>query len=88
LEAMASGVPVVASRAGAFEALVRDGETGSLVTTGDSAALTEAIRGWIDDRARLAAAGPAARAHVEAYHRIEAEADALVAIYREVLGAE
>lgn len=85
LEAMASGVAAVASHAGAFTALIRDGETGSLVPTGDGAALTEAIRGWIDDRARLAAAGRAARAHVEARHRIEAEAEALVAIYRAML---
>lgn len=85
LEAMASGVAAVASQAGAFTALIRDGETGSLVPTGDGAALTAAIRGWIDDRARLAAAGRAARAHVEANHRIEAEAEALVAIYRGML---
>lgn len=85
LEAMASGVPVVATRVGAFEALIREGVTGSLVPPGDAAALTEAIRAWIDDRPRLAAAGPVARAHVEANHRIEGEADRIVAIYREML---
>ena len=85
LEAMACGVPVVAARVGAFEALIREGETGSLVLPGDAAALTEAIRGWIDDRPRLAAAGPMARAHVLSRHRIEIEADALVAIYRGLL---
>ncbi|WP_284163790.1 glycosyltransferase family 4 protein [Frigidibacter sp. SD6-1] len=85
LEAMASGVPVVASRVGAFEALIRPGETGTLVPPGDAAALTEAIRDCIDDRVRLAAAGPVARAHVEANHRIESEAERLVAIYREML---
>ena len=86
LEAMACGMPVVAARVGAFAALIRDGETGTLVPPGDGAALTEAIRGWIDDRPRLAAAGPVARAHVLAHHRIEDEAAALVAIYREILG--
>lgn len=85
LEAMASGVPVVATRVGAFEALIREGVTGSLVSPGDAAALTEAIRAWIDDRPRLAQAGPAARAHVETNHRIEGEADRIVAIYREML---
>ncbi len=85
LEAMASGIPVVATRVGAFEALIRDGEVGSLVPPGDAAALTEAIRGWIDNRAKLAAAGPKARAHVETNHRIEGEAERLVAIYCEML---
>lgn len=85
LEAMASGVPTVATRVGAFEALIRDGVTGTLVPPENAPALTEAIRAWIDDRARLAAAGPLARAHVEAHHRIEAEAERLVAIYREML---
>lgn len=85
LEAMASGVPTVASRVGAFEALIRDGETGSLVPRDDTQALTEAIRSWIDDRERLRNAGPVARAHVLANHRIEGEAEALVNIYREML---
>ena len=85
LEAMASGVPVVASRVGAFEALVHDGETGTLIPPADAAALTQAIATWIDDRARLKAAGPVARRHVEMNHRIESEADALTTIYREML---
>lgn len=85
LEAMASGVPVIAARVGAFEALIRDGETGTLVPPGDAAALTDAMRRWIDDRPRLQAAAPVARAHVEANHRIETEAQRLVAIYREML---
>ena len=88
LEAMASGVPAVAARVGAFEALIGDGVTGSLVPPGDAPALTEAIRGWIDDRPRLAAAGPVARAHVEANHRIEGEAERLLSVYRDMLGPE
>jgi mannosyltransferase len=88
LEAMASGVPAVAARVGAFEALIDDGVTGSLVPPGDAPALTEAIRGWIDDRPRLAAAGPVARAHVEANHRIEGEAERLLSVYRDMLGPE
>jgi len=87
LEAMASGVPAVCARVGAFEALIRDGETGSLVPPGDAAALTDAIRGWIDAPALLAAAGRAARAHVEKNHRIEDEARQIVAVYREMLGS-
>lgn len=84
LEAMACGVPVVASRVGAFESLLT-AETGSLVPPDDAAALTDALAAWVDDPARLAAAGLAARAHILANHQIEAEARALVEIYRDML---
>ena len=84
LEAMACGVPVVASRVGAFESLLT-AETGSLVPPDDAAALTDALATWVDDPARLAAAGLAARAHILANHQIEAEARALVEIYRDML---
>jgi mannosyltransferase len=84
LEAMAAGVPVVATRVGAFETLLTP-ETGTLIAPGDGPALTEAIRDWIDAPARLAAGAAAARAHVLAHHRIEDEAATLVALYRELL---
>ncbi|MBU3028792.1 glycosyltransferase family 4 protein [Paracoccus marinaquae] len=85
LEAMACGVPAIGSRVGAYEALIRDGETGNLVETGDLDSLAQALARWLDDDAARAAAGLAARAHVEARHSIEAEASALVAIYRDLL---
>lgn len=85
LEAMASGVPVVAARVGAYETLIRDGETGSLVPSGDAEALTAALARWLDDPAARAGAGRAARAHVASHHGIEAEARALVAVYRRLL---
>ncbi|RJL06069.1 glycosyltransferase family 4 protein [Paracoccus siganidrum] len=85
LEAMACGVPTVAARVGAYETLIRDGETGSLVPADDLDALTGALRNWLDDDAARQAAGRAARAHVETRHAIEGEAAALVAIYRDLL---
>jgi mannosyltransferase len=86
LEAMASGVPVVATDVGAFPDLVRDGETGYLVPREDAGALRGAIARLLDDPGHRTALGQAARAHVEAHHRIEREAEALVAIYAELLG--
>jgi mannosyltransferase len=86
LEAMACGVPVVASRVGAFESLVT-AETGTLVPPDDAAALTQALEAWVDNPARLAAGGLAARAHILANHQIEGEARALVSIYRDMLAA-
>lgn len=85
LEAMASGVPVVAARVGAFETLIRDGDTGSLVPPDDADALTDALARWLDDPAGRAAAGRAARDHVTARHGIAAEAEAIVAVYRRLL---
>ncbi|MFV0301277.1 MAG: glycosyltransferase family 4 protein, partial [Paracoccus sp. (in: a-proteobacteria)] len=85
LEAMACGVPAIGSHAGAYEALIRDGETGSLVTTGDLESLTGALGHWLDDDAARAAAGRAARAHVLTNFSIETEARALVAIYNDLL---
>jgi len=84
LEAMACGVPVVAADVGAFDQLIVP-EAGSIVPPGDQAALTQALEGWLDDPARLAAGGKAARAHVLARHRIEGEAEALCAVYRQLL---
>jgi len=85
LEAMASGVPVIAARVGAYETLIRDGETGTLVPREDVDALAAALDRWLSDNAGRAAAGRAARAHVEANHAIEAEARAIVAVYRDLL---
>jgi mannosyltransferase len=85
LEAMACGVPVVATRAGAFEDLVADGETGRLVDIEDIDALTDATAVFLDDPEMRAQWSANAVRHVEENFRIEAEADAINAIYRELL---
>lgn len=85
LEAMACGVPAIGARVGAYEALIRDGVTGSLVETGDLDSLTGALARWLDDDAARIAAGHAARSHVETNHSIESEARALVALYTDLL---
>ena len=51
----------------------------------DATALTQALEAWVDDPARLAASVIAARVHILANHQIEAEARALVSIYRDML---
>ena len=83
LEAMAAGLPVVASRVGGVPEQVSEGETGLLVEPGDSGDLAAALRRLVADaplRRRLGAAGRARaeqafdldafrRAHVEVYSR-------------------
>ncbi len=86
LEAMACGVPVIASRAGAFEDIVAEGVTGRLVPAGDGPALAGALGEALADRATVARWAAAARPHVLARHRIEDEAAALNALYRELIG--
>ena len=48
-------------------------------------ALTAALARWLDDDGARAAAGRAARAHVEANHAIEGEARAITEVYRKLL---
>jgi glycosyltransferase involved in cell wall biosynthesis len=62
LEAMASGVPVIAARATGSTSLVADGETGRLVPPGDVPGFVEAIARYVADpslRQRHAVAGEA-----------------------------
>uniref|UniRef100_UPI0035B0B345 glycosyltransferase family 4 protein n=1 Tax=Paenirhodobacter enshiensis TaxID=1105367 RepID=UPI0035B0B345 len=84
IEAMACAVPVVATRVGAFEEIVTP-DTGALVDPGDIPALTAACVPFLDDPERRTAAARAARARAESSFRIEDEAAALVALYRELL---
>ena len=62
LEAIASGVPVVASRVGGLPEVVRDGEVGFLHAVGDVEAMAAAARRLFDDAALHARLGAAARA--------------------------
>lgn len=64
LEAMASGTPVVASRTGGLPEVVRHGETGFLVTPGDTDELRERIEVLLRDRSLARRMGRAARATV------------------------
>jgi glycosyltransferase involved in cell wall biosynthesis len=60
LLSLSLGVPVVATRVGAFPEVITDGETGMLVEPGDRAALAAAITRALGDphlRARMAEGG-------------------------------
>jgi glycosyltransferase involved in cell wall biosynthesis len=71
LEAMASGRPIVSTRLAGIPELVVDGETGALVSPGDTAALTEALQRLLCDRELRVRYGRAGRVRIEQHFRIE-----------------
>lgn len=64
LEAMASGLPVVASRVGGLQEAVFEGVTGLLVEPGDTQGLAQAIMDLAGNSAQRVALGEAARQRV------------------------
>jgi sugar transferase (PEP-CTERM/EpsH1 system associated) len=86
LEAMASGLPVVATRVGGNVELVEEGRTGTLVPPGDAGALEAAVRRYLDDPALARAQGAAGRARVLERFGIDAMVRGYEAVYRRLAG--
>jgi mannosyltransferase len=82
IEAMSSGAALVASRAGAAEFVVEDGVTGVLTPPGDVEALVAALEPLMRDPASANAMGERARARVLQKFSLDAEANAIAAVYR------
>jgi sugar transferase (PEP-CTERM/EpsH1 system associated) len=87
LEAMASGVPIVATRVGGNPELVEDGRTGTLVPADDPPAMARAIALYADDAERRAAHGAAGRAAAEARFSLGAMVRAYMGVYDRLLRA-
>ncbi|MBU3035915.1 glycosyltransferase family 4 protein [Tritonibacter mobilis] len=85
LEAMSCGVPVVATRVGAFEELIAPDITGKLIDPGEVSQMIEAIDAVLTPEGRLSAWSVASRQRVEEQFAIEREAETLIAIYRALL---
>ncbi len=83
LEAMATGVPVVATDVGAFPEIVTTGDNGAgvLIARDDLDAMAKAVSELMDDESRLARLAANAQTHVMENFRIEGEATKLKAIY-------
>lgn len=81
LEAMAAGLPVVASAVGGVAELVVDGETGLLVPAGEPRALAAALGRLIDDPALRRRLGEAGRRRVAEHFDLSALRRAHLEIY-------
>lgn len=86
LEAMAAGLPVVATNVGSVALVVEDGVTGTLVSSGDPHAMAEALRAYVADATLRRQHGEAGRARVAAHFSLGAMVTAYVTLYDELLG--
>lgn len=80
MEALAAGVPAVATRIAGIPELIEDGVTGLLVPPGEPTATAEAVRRLLEDpelRNRIAAAG---REKVKREFDLETECERLANI--------
>jgi glycosyltransferase involved in cell wall biosynthesis len=85
LEAMACGLPVIASRVGGIPDVVQHGRTGLLVNADDDAALQVAIERMILDRPLRLRLGERARAFVMTEHSVDRLPQRLQSLYESVL---
>ena|ERR1700732_794440 len=86
LEAMATGLPVIATATGGNLELVEEGVTGRLVTPGDPAELAAALAAYVRDGSAREAHGAAARRRVEQEYSLQRMLRDYDALYRAHLG--
>lgn len=84
IEAMAFGLPVVASAVNGIPELIADGVHGSLVPAGDADALAAGLRRWLDDPAAAARAGEAGGRRARSVFGIDRMVDSYARLVREV----
>ncbi len=86
VEALACGLPVVASRLGALPELVADGHNGALFKAGDATDLGDTLAGLAANPGELRAMGLAARFSYLASYSGDIAYDRLVGAYEHALG--
>jgi glycosyltransferase involved in cell wall biosynthesis len=85
LEAMAAGLPIVASAVGGICELLDDDRTGLLVPAGDVDALAAGLQALMSDPERAARLGAAARIAAETRYSFDRMVTAFDALYRDEL---
>ena len=86
LQASASGIPIVATRAGGIPEVVVDGETGILVEPGDAAALVAAVCTLLANPGQSSRMGEAGRDRVKTVFSVDRMVEGNLGVYREALG--
>lgn len=85
LEAMASGLPVIATDVGGNPDLVEPGKSGTLIPAGQPPDLADAIAAYAEDPQRRAREGAGARARAEQAFSMEAMVAGYLDVYDRVL---
>jgi sugar transferase (PEP-CTERM/EpsH1 system associated) len=85
LEAMASGLPVIATRVGGNVEIVDDGRTGQLIPPGDPDAMTHALLAYIDKPALAQVHGAAGRKRVVKEFSLSAMVESYDRLYKSVV---
>ena len=88
LEAMAAGIPVIATRVGGNPEVVEDGVTGLLVPPRDSAAIAAAAGRLLEDRALAARLGSAGSRRVSELFSIEGSVHQTEDLYQHLVEAK
>ena len=86
MEALAAGVPVIASRLSGIPELIQDGETGLLARAGDARDLARAFRRLLGDPEAAIARAQAGRRLIEEEFDIERSADQMLELFGVVGG--
>jgi mannosyltransferase len=87
LEAMASGVPFVATDTGYYRAFSVQGTAGTVVGLYDVDAVVEEVQGLLTDGSRLAQMSNVAFQSVQGAHSVEREADGIRKVYEDLWAA-
>ena len=88
LEAMASGVPVVAAKTGALTEIVEEGKTGALVPVNDRVALADTLITFLSNTQRAAQMGTNARNAAKTRFTMEQQTRIIENLYRYVIEKE